>query len=82
LGSSNSKTPRVGYLTVDVERCGRAASVILDGELDLGSSHLVGDVLLSLEAEPADPMVEGVVPGLLGLVGPARGVQPRRTGRP
>lgn len=57
MGSSNSKTPRVGYLTVDVERCGRAASVILDGELDLGSSHLVGDVLLSLEAEPADPMV-------------------------
>lgn len=57
MGSVNQEAPRVGYLTVDVERFGQAASVLLNGELDLGSSHLVSDVLLSLEAEPADPIV-------------------------
>ena len=57
MGSSIPKAPRVGYLAVDVERSGRAASVLLKGELDLGSGHLVSEALLKLEDEPADPLV-------------------------
>jgi anti-sigma B factor antagonist len=57
LGSSAPKAPRVGYLAVEVERSGRAATLLLKGELDLGSGHLVSEALLPLEGEPADPLV-------------------------
>lgn len=57
LGSSTQAPLPSGYLTVEIQRTGRAASVILSGELDLGSAHLVSDALLKLEAEFADPLV-------------------------
>lgn len=57
MGSTTPAPPPSGYLTIEIQRTGPAASVILNGELDLGSAHLVSDALLKLEAESADPLV-------------------------
>lgn len=45
------------YFSVEMLRAGSPARLCLNGELDLGSAHLVSDALMELEVAQIDPVV-------------------------